>query len=249
MKYEVIGWTYCGTQAYTVHKDITVCVDNAIIEEIRKHGYLFGGDVHENYCPVLNDGTYVSYSWRGWGRIMALAHGIEDELGYMFAYMEDLTDPAARKRPKWGEVDDSRIVPKETLTETFVMRLSDAMFELVKAGTKTVEIRLFDEKRKLIDIGDYIEFRKVSDESQRVKRRVADLNIWETFEELFEVEKYLGDRKWEKKLRYPPEQVGSPANATAKEMAEAMYKYYDRAQVEKYGVIAFILEEPTQGVK
>ena len=226
-----------------MHKDITACVDATIIKEIRRHGYLFGGDRHEYFCPVLNDGTYVSYSWRGWGRIMALAHGNEDELGYMIAYMDDLIDPAARKTPERNKVDISSIVPKETLTETFVMRLSDAMFELVKAGTKTVEIRLFDEKRKLIDIGDYIEFCKVNDESQRVKRRVADLYIFETFEELFEVEEYLGDRKWAKKLRYTPEQVGSPADATAGEMVAAMYKYYDKAQVEKYGVMAFILEE------
>lgn len=243
MKYEVIGWTTCGTQAYPEHKVITASVDAAIIKEIRKHGYFFGGDVHENYCPVLNDGTYVSYSWRGWGRIMALAHGNQDELGYMIAYMDDLIDPAVRKRPKRGEVDVSRIVPKETLTETFVMHLSDDMFEEVSAGRKTVEIRLFDDKRKLIDIGDYIEFRKASDENARVKRRVADLDIFENFEELFEVEEYLGDRKWAKKLRYTPGQVGSPANATAEEMAAAMYKYYDKAQVEKYGVMAFILEE------
>ena len=243
MKYEVIGWTYGGTQVYPQHKCITACVDAAIIKEIRRHGYFFGGDVHEDYCPVLNDGTSVSYSWRGWGRIMALAHGNEDELGYMIAYMDDLIDPAVRKRPERGKVDNGRIVPKETLPETFVMHLNDDMFEAVKAGTKTVEIRLFDDKRKLVDIGDYIEFRKASDENARVKRRVADFDIWETFEELFETEEYLGDCKWAKRLRYTPEQVGSPANATAEEMAAAMYKIYDKAQVEKYGVMAFVLEE------
>ena len=242
MKYEVIGWTYGGTQVYPQHKCITACVDAAIIKEIRRHGYFFGGDVHENYCPVLNDGTYVSYSWRGWGRIMALAHGNEDELGYMIAYMDDLIDPAVRKRPERGKVDNSRIVSKETLTETFVMPLNDDMFEAVKAGTKTVEIRLFDDKRKLVDIGDYIEFVKSGDENARVIRRVADLDIFETFEELFEVEEYLGDRKWAKRLRYTPEQVGSPANATAEEMTAAMYKFYDEAQVKKYGVTAFILD-------
>ena len=243
MKYEVIGWTNCGNQSYPQHKYITACVDAAIIKEIREHGYFFGGDVHENYCPVLNDGTYVSYSWRGWGRIMALAHGNQDELGYMIAYMEDLIDPALRKRPAWGKVDVSRIVPRETLTETFVMHLSDEMFAEVKSGRKNVEIRLFDDKRKLGDLRDYIEVRQASDNCDRVKRRVADLDIWETFEELFEVEEYLGNGKAVKKLRYTPEQVGSPANATAEEMTAAMYRYYDRAQVEKYGVMAFILEE------
>lgn len=244
MKYEVIGWTYCGTHSYPKHKDITACVDDVIIKEIRKHGYLFGGDRHEDYCPVLNDGTYVSYSWRGWGRIMALAYGKDGDYSYMFGYMDSLMDRKKLKYPPYCEVDETRIVPKETLAETFVMHLSDDMFEKVKAGTKTVEIRLFDDKRKLVDIGDYIEFRKASGENERVKRRVVDLDIWESFEELFEKEEYVGNSKWVDKLRFTPEQIGSPANSTAAEMAEAMYKYYDKAQVEKYGVMAFILQKP-----
>lgn len=241
MKYEVIGWTYCGTQTYPPHKYITACVDAAIIKEIRRCGYCFGGDRHEDYCPVLNDGTYVSYSWRGWGRIMALAHGIEGDYAYMFAYMDELIEPSARKYPTYDLSDDSRIVPKETLTETFVMHLADDMFEAVKAGTKTVEIRLFDDKRKLVDIGDYIEFRKLSNPKERVTRRVADLNIFSTFEELFKSERYENGKRVVK-LRYTPAQVGAPEGATVKSLVDGMYKYYDKAQEKKYGVIAFVLE-------
>ena len=38
------------------------------------------------------------------------------------------------------------------------MKLNNEPFNLIKNGTKTVELRLNDEKRKLLNIGDKIEF-------------------------------------------------------------------------------------------
>jgi len=38
------------------------------------------------------------------------------------------------------------------------MKLHDDPFQLIKLGTKTIELRLLDEKRSLINIGDSIEF-------------------------------------------------------------------------------------------
>lgn len=244
MKYEVIGWTYCGDQDYPPHEPITACVDAAIIKEIRKHGYLFGGDRHEDYCPIFNDGTYVSYSWRGWGRIMALAHDVKGDYAYMFAYMNSLIQRKSRKYPETRFPDAKRIVPRDSLTEIFVMHLADDMFDKVKAGEKTVEIRLFDDKRKLVDIGDYIEFRKSSDESETVRRRVSDLDIRQTFGEMFLNDRYLGDMKWSKTLRFTPKQLGAPDDATESSLVEAMYRFYDKSQEEEYGVIAFTLEKP-----
>lgn len=243
MKYEVIGWTHCGSQTYPPHGDITACVDEAIIKEIRKYGYLFGGDRHEDYCPVLNDGTYVSYSWRGWGRIMALAYNVEGECAYMCGYMDSMIKPAARKYPPNGLPDDSRIVPKETLAETFAMHLSDDMFEKMQEGTKTVEIRLFDEKRKKVDIGDYIEFRKQSNEEERIKMRVADLDIWETFEEAFGRSYYENGKRVEA-LRFSASSLGFSEAADVKELVAGMRKYYSKEQEREHGVIAFVLEKP-----
>ena len=226
MKYEVIGWTYCGTCKYPPHKHITACVDAAVIKEIQKYNFCFGGDRHEDYCPVLNDGTYVSYSWRGWGRIMAMARGEFEEYSYARYYMDSGIPPSLRKTPPFDNVGEMSIVPKETLMETHVMHLSEDMFEAVKAGTKTVEIRLFDEKRKLVDIGDFIEFRNLKNEEERVKRRVADLFIESSFEELFAHEVYKGDSKWEEDLRFSPQSLGAPAHSTADSLSEGMYKDY-----------------------
>ena len=242
MKYEVIGWANCDGM-YPEHQDITACVDKVIIDEIRKHGYLFGGDSHETYSPVLNDGTVVNYSWRGWGRIMAIAHGRwTGGVSYMFGYMDKLLNPECIKYPQLS-VDDRRIVPKESLAETIVMRLEEDEFAAIKSGEKTVEVRLFDNESKQVDIGDYIEFFKSSDETQRVKRKVVDLDVWQSFEKVFTNAHYeSGERVVG--LRFTPRQLGVSQDATVDSLVEKMYKYYSKEQEEEYGVIAFVIEEP-----
>lgn len=240
MKYEVIGWASCYEDRYPFHDPITASVDAAIIKDIREHGYLFGGDRHEDYCPVLNDGTKASYSWRGWGRIIALAYGEEGEYSYMCGYMDSMIKPKARKYPDMRFPNDERIVPKEMLAEVLVMHLNDDMFEAVKAGTKTVEIRLFDEKRKHVDIGDYIDFRKASDETQHVLRKVTNIDLAETFERMF-LKNYYAD---DKVLRYTPVALGSPEGTDCQSLVEGMYKIYTKEQEKKCGVISIELEKP-----
>ena len=38
------------------------------------------------------------------------------------------------------------------------MKLNRDPFEKIKSGSKTIEMRLFDEKRQRISVGDFIEF-------------------------------------------------------------------------------------------
>lgn len=229
---------------YPPHKDITASVDAAVIREIRKHGYLFGGDRHEDYCPVLNDGTYAEYSWRGWGRIIALAYGAEGECSYMCGYMDSFIKPSARKYPGADSLpDDERIVPKESLADVFEMHLSDDMFSKVEAGTKTVEMRLFDDKRKQVDIGDYIEFIHVADPARRVLRKVADLQPFASFRDAFTATEYR-DNAFVNVLRYTPAQLGAPESSDIPALVHGMYKYYTKKQEKEHGVIAFTLEKP-----
>ena len=41
---------------------------------------------------------------------------------------------------------------------THSMQLTPSPFQMIKEGTKTIELRLFDEKRRKIQTGDIIEF-------------------------------------------------------------------------------------------
>ena len=63
------------------------------------------------------------------------------------------------------------------------MSLYNENFDYVKNGTKRIEIRLNDEKRKLICIGDYIEFENLDTKEKLMVRVVALLN-YENIENL-----------------------------------------------------------------
>lgn len=66
------------------------------------------------------------------------------------------------------DVEAGRVVPAEVVfeelrkkygnkgaTTDFEMKLADAPFDLISSGNKTVEVRLYDEKRKQISVGGY----------------------------------------------------------------------------------------------
>ena len=64
------------------------------------------------------------------------------------------------------------------------MKLNNEPFECIKNGTKTIELRLNDEKRKLLTVGDYREFtNRVTNEKLLVE--VIDLFKYNSFEELY----------------------------------------------------------------
>lgn len=67
----------------------------------------------------------------------------------------------------------------------FDMRLAAEPFEKIGREEKTVEIRLYDEKRKNITVGDKIVFRLLSDESNVIITAVKALHRFNTFQELF----------------------------------------------------------------
>ncbi len=65
------------------------------------------------------------------------------------------------------------------------MRLVDFAFKAIKEGTKNIEVRLNDEKRQLIKIGDTIEFTNL-DTNEVLKVKVVNLHKYGTFKELFD---------------------------------------------------------------
>ena len=65
------------------------------------------------------------------------------------------------------------------------MKLNEDPFERIKNGTKTVEFRLYDEKRKNVKVGDQIEFSKLPDLQEKIVVNVDGLYREDTFENLF----------------------------------------------------------------
>lgn len=97
------------------------------------------------------------------------------------------------------------------------MKLNDDPFERIKNGTKTIEFRLYDEKRRKVKIGDKIEFSKLPDLQEKILVDVLDLYTEPSFEELFE--KLYKDKE------------------LAKQKANAMYEIYSSENEKKYGVV------------
>ena len=57
-------------------------------------------------------------------------------------------------------------------------------YNMLKSGTKTIELRLYDDKRKNIKIGDYIEFANNSDADDKFTAQVINLHRAGNFVEL-----------------------------------------------------------------
>lgn len=79
------------------------------------------------------------------------------------------------------------------------MRLHPDPFTDIKSGLKTTEMRLFDEKRKELNIGDKITFISRVD-AKELTAEVKDLKVYKNFAEIYDIEKPLIDKysKWDR---------------------------------------------------
>ena len=67
---------------------------------------------------------------------------------------------------------------------THTMQLQPSPFEMIRNGTKTIELRLFDEKRKKIRVGDTILFTNTTSR-ETLSVRVLELLVFDSFETLY----------------------------------------------------------------
>lgn len=109
------------------------------------------------------------------------------------------------------------------------MKLNNEPFECIKNGTKTMELRLNDEKRKLLTVGDYIEFtNRVTNEKLLVE--VIDLFKYNSFEELYK--------------HFNKIEMGYSINEEAN--PKDMENYYSKEEQEKYGVLGIKIKKLTK---
>ena len=95
------------------------------------------------------------------------------------------------------------------------MKLQNEPFKQIKKEIKKIEIRLNDEKRKIFEINDYIEFTNITTlEIMFVK--ITNLYHFESFEKLFN--------------NFDNSILGCGSY-------EEMYKYYSKEEEKKYGVL------------
>jgi len=56
-----------------------------------------------------------------------------------------------------------------------IMKINDNAFERMKKGIKKREYRVNDEKRKLVRVGDIIEFQKISNQEEKIHNKLSKL--------------------------------------------------------------------------
>lgn len=61
------------------------------------------------------------------------------------------------------------------------LKLQPKFFDFIKSGTKRIELRLYDEKRQKINIGDTIIFRKEPELTETIKATVVGLLRYNSF--------------------------------------------------------------------
>lgn len=108
------------------------------------------------------------------------------------------------------------------------MKLHPSSFQKIKSGTKTVELRLYDEKRQLIKPGDEIEFVNSDEQTQTVRVVVKGLYQYDSFEELYQ--------------HFTPIEMGYRPDQIACASPNDMDQYYSREKQQKYGALAIAIE-------
>jgi len=105
------------------------------------------------------------------------------------------------------------------------MNLAPSAFNSISIGKKTIEMRLYDEKRARVNVGDEIEFEN-TDTHRKIRCTVKNLTRYKDFFELYS----------------KVDKTAIGYNATETATAEDMYNFYTPELIKKYGVLAIEIE-------
>lgn len=106
------------------------------------------------------------------------------------------------------------------------MKLNNGPFNNIKNGTKTIELRLNDEKRQLLKIKDLIEFTN-RETLEQMLVEIKNLYHYPSFEELY--------KHFDKvAMGYKEAEEANPKD---------MEEYYLKEEQEKYGVLGIEIKK------
>ena len=105
------------------------------------------------------------------------------------------------------------------------LRLNNEPFQKIQSGTKTIEMRLYDVKRKLIKENDIIEFTNRST-NEKIRTKVFKLHLYPSFDELYKDFDNIS-------LGYEENDIKD---------SKDMEIYYSKEEQCKYGVVGIQIE-------
>jgi len=110
---------------------------------------------------------------------------------------------------------------------THEMKLNPVAFDLIKNNKKNIEVRLYDENRRNIQIGDELVFFELPRMENKFKAKVSALLIYKDFVGLYS--------------DFEPADFGGEGWSVA-QLVDNIHEYYSKEDEEKYGVLGIKLE-------
>lgn len=104
------------------------------------------------------------------------------------------------------------------------MKLKTEPFDAIKSGRKDIELRLNDEKRRQLKLGDVITFSKLPEHVETIQAEIIGLLHYPTFADLAE--------------DFAPERMGGAGKVS---IVEGMIRYYSKEEQAQYGVLGIKL--------
>lgn len=104
------------------------------------------------------------------------------------------------------------------------MKLHKAPFLMIESGEKIYELRLWDEKRQMLSVGDTVVFTMSGNASHRLTVKVVGLHLFSSFDELYQA--------------LPLDRCGYREDELAAASPSDMEVYYAKEKQKEYGVVA-----------
>lgn len=104
------------------------------------------------------------------------------------------------------------------------MKLNPKPFLLILNRTKIYELRLFDEKRQQLEVGDQIQFENTENPLEQLLVDIMALHLFASFDELYS--------------KLPLLECGYTTDTIQEAASSDMTAYYSKSQQETYGVLA-----------
>lgn len=109
-----------------------------------------------------------------------------------------------------------------------IVHLDEDVFEVVKEGIKNIEVRVNDEKRRKLGVGDKLIFLKRPLEKEIIKSVVKKMEYYDSFDELV--------RNYDMSRLYL-------ASYSKDEFLKLLERFYSVDEQNKYGVVAIFFEK------
>ncbi len=137
--------------------------------------------------------------------------------------LESLRSQHRREKAKLKK----RLLKEADTSDAITMTIDSNFFDMIKYGGKKVEVRVNDEKRRLIKVGDVLYFNKRSARPDVLKVRVTSLTYKDSFLELYSC--------------YNPAELGFK-DVDLLGFLSSMANYYPPEREKTYGVVGIGVE-------